>query len=256
VRTPGWPASQVQVTFTASPNLLALPSGTNLLQDNLTDLRPRNHLYVSSGAASLATAWVLNTTRFPDGFHQLTAVASEGTSVRTQTRISRSVRIQNTTLTATLTPLLAGTNATLDMPLQFTVAASATNITRIELFSTGGSVGVSSNRASVIFTAPSAALGLGLHPFYALVTDTTGSQYQTQTDWIRLIPSFLLSISSPPLTLSWSAIPGQGYDVLATTNLASPFQKVTSLVASSTVIQWPIPTLASTVSFYRVRLRP
>jgi len=255
-RTPGWPASQVQVTFTASSNLLALPSGTSLLQDNLTDLRPRNHLYVSSGTASLATAWALDTTRFPDGFHQLTAVAYEGTSVRTQTRASRNVRIQNTALTATLTLLLAGTNATLDVPLQFTVTASPTNIARIELFSTGGSVGVSSNRASVVFTVASAALGLGLHPFYALVTDTAGHQYQTQTDWIRLIPPLLLSISNPPLTLSWPAIPGQGFDVLATTNLASPFQRVTSLVASSTVIQWPIPTPASTVSFYRVRLSP
>ena len=101
-RSPGWPASQIQVTFTASTNLLALPSGTNLLQDNLTDLRPRNHLYVSSGAASLPVSFVLDTTRFPDGFHQLTAVAYEGTSVRTQTRISRTVRIQNTALTATL----------------------------------------------------------------------------------------------------------------------------------------------------------
>ncbi len=137
-RSPGWPASQIQVTFTASTNLLALPSGTNLLQDNLTDLRPRNHLYVSSGAASLPVSFVLDTTRFPDGYHQLTAVAYEGTSVRTQTRISRNVRIQNTSLTATFTPLLAGTNATLDMPLQFAVTASATNISRIELFSTGG----------------------------------------------------------------------------------------------------------------------
>jgi uncharacterized protein (TIGR03790 family) len=255
-RTPGWPASQVQVTFTASPNLLVLPSGTNCLQDNLTDLRPRNHLYVSSGASSLAAAWVLDTTRFPDGFHQLTAVASEGTSVRTQTRISRNVRIQNTALTAMFIPLLAGTNATLDMPLQFTVTASATNIARIELFSTGGSAGVSSNRASVVFTVPSAVLGLGLHPFYALVTDTAGHQYQTQTYWIRLIPSFLLSISSPPLTLSWPAIPDQGFDVLATTNLASPLHTVTSLVASSKVVRWPIPMPASTASFYRVRLRP
>jgi uncharacterized protein (TIGR03790 family) len=255
-RTPGWPASQVQVAFTASTNLLALPSGTNFLQDNLTDLRPRNHLYISSGAASLAVNGVLDTTRFPDGFHQLTAVAFEGTSVRTQTRISRNVRSQNTVLTAALAPLLAGTNATLDLPLQFTVTANANNIARIELFSTGGSVGVSSNQASVVFTVPSAALGLGLHPFYALVTDTVGNQYQTQTDWVRLVPSFQLSISRPPLTLSWSTIPGLGYDVLATTNLASPFQTVTSLLASSTVIQWPIPTPAATAGYYRIRLSP
>jgi uncharacterized protein (TIGR03790 family) len=255
-RTPGWPASQIQVAFTASTNLLALPPGTNALQDNLADLRPRNQLYVGSGATSLPAAWVLDTTRFPDGFHQLTAVASEGTSVRTQTRITRTVQIQNTALTATLAPLPAGTNITLDTPLQFAVTANTPNIARIELFSTGGSVGVSSNQASVVFTVPSTTLGLGLHPFYALVTDTAGNRYQTQTDWIRLIPSFTLSISTPPLTLSWPAIPGQGYDVLATTNLSSPFQTVTSLVASNTVIYWPIPVPATAASFYRVQLSP
>jgi uncharacterized protein (TIGR03790 family) len=255
-RTPGWPASQVQVTFTASTNLLALPSGTYPLQDNLTDLRPRNHLYVGSGVASLPASFVLDTTSLPDGFHQLTAVASEGTSVRTQTRITRTVRIQNTALTATLIPLLVGTNATLDMPLQFSVTASTGDISRIELSSTGGSIGVISNQPSALFTVPSAVLGLGLHPFYALVTDTSGNRYQTQTDWIRLIPPFQLSISSPPLTLSWPATPGQRYDVLATTNLSRPFQTVTSLVASNTVIQWPIPTAAAPASFYRARLSP
>ena len=255
-RSPGWPASQVQVTFTASPNLLALPSGTNPLQDNLTDLRPRNHLYVSSGAASLPVSFVLDTTRLPDGFHQLTAVACEGTSVRTQTRVSRSVRVQNTALTASFAPLLVGTNTTLDVPLQFTVTANAPNISRIELFSTGGSLGVVSNQSSAVFTAPSAALGLGLHPFYALVTDTSGNQYQTETDWIRLIPSFKLSISSVPLALSWPATTGVPYTVLATTNLDSPFQTVTSIVASSTLVQWPIPTPAGAASFYRVSLSP
>jgi hypothetical protein len=255
-RSPGWPAAQVQVAFTASTNLLALPTGTNLLQDNLTDLRPRNHLYVSSGAASLPASFVLDTTLLPDGFHQLTAVACEGTSVRTQTRISRTVQVRNTALAAAFTPLLVGTNATLDMPLQFAVTPNATNISRLELFSTGGSVGVVSNQPSVVFTVPSATLGLGLHPFYALVTDTGGRQYQTETDWIRLIPSFKLSLSGAPLQLSWAAIPGQRYNVLATTNLSSAFQSVTLVVASNALVQWPIPAPAGAASFYRVSLSP
>ena len=166
------------------------------------------------------------------------------------------MRIQNTALTATFTPLLAGTNATLDMPLQFAVTASATNISRIELFSTGGSVGVVSNQPSAVFTAPSATLGLGLHPFYALVTDTAGNRYQTETVWIRLIPSFKLSISGTPLTLSWPAIPGLRYDVLATTNLASAFQTVTSLVASNTLVQWPIPAPAGAGELLPRELEP
>jgi uncharacterized protein (TIGR03790 family) len=254
--SPGWPASQMQVSLTASTNLLALPAGTHRLQDNLTDLRPRNHLYVSSGAVSLPVSVLLDTTRLPDGFHQLIAVAYEGTSVRTQTRVSRTVLIQNTALTAAFTPLLVGTNATLEMGLQFSVTASATNISRIELFSTGGSVGVVSNQPSAVLTAPSARLGLGLHPFYALVTDTTGNQYRTQTYWIRLIPSFKLSIAVTPLGLSWPATPGLSYDVLATTNLSSAFDTVTSLVASNTFVQWPIPAPAGAVRFYRVSLSP
>jgi hypothetical protein len=89
-----------------------------------------------------------------------------------------------------------------------------------------------------------------------LVTDTSGTQYQTETDWIRLIPSFTLNLSGAPLTLSWPATPGLHYTVLATTNLASPFQTVTSIVASSTLVQWPIPTPAGAASFYRVSLSP
>jgi len=255
-RTPGWPASQIQVAFTASTNLLALPSGTNPLQDNLTDLRARNHLYVSSGAASLPVSFGLDTTRLLDGFHQLTAVAYEGTSVRTQTRVSRTVQVRNTALTATFTPLLVGTNATLNMPLQFAVTPNTTNISRIELFSTGGSVGVVSNQPSAVFTAPSATLGLGLHPFYAQVTDMFGNQYQTQTAWIRLVPSFALSLSQAPLQLSWPATPGQRYNILSTTNLSSVFQTVTSVVASNAVVQWPIATPLKAASFYRVSLSP
>jgi uncharacterized protein (TIGR03790 family) len=253
-RSPGWPASQIEVSFTCSTNLLVLPSGTNYLQDNLTDLRPRNHLYVSSGVTSLPVSFVLDTTRFPDGYHQLTAVAYEGTSVRTQTRISRSVQIQNTSLAATFTPLLAGTNATLEMSLQFAVAAGAPNIARIELYSTGGLLGVISNQSSGVFTVPLASLGLGSHPFYALVTDSSGNQYQTPTDWIRVIPSFTLSISGSPLTLSWQAVPGVGYNILATTNLSRAFQTVASVVATNTLAQWPIPTPVGPASYYRVSL--
>ena len=122
-RTPGWPASQILATLNTSTNLLATPDGTNPLADNVSDLRPRNHLYLSSGADSLAVNFACDTTQMPDGYHQLTAVAYEGTSVATQTRIMRNVRIQNTSLTATLAALPAGTNATFDQQLQFTVTA-------------------------------------------------------------------------------------------------------------------------------------
>lgn len=254
--SPGWPAAQIQAALTASINLLALPPGTNRLEDNLSDLRPRNHLYVGSGAISLPVSFVLDTTQLPDGFHELSAVAYEGTSVGTQTRISRSVRIQNTSLTATFTALPAGTNATIDLVLQLTATANITNISRIELFSSGGSVGVVANRQTAVFLVPSASLGLGLQPFYALVTDTVGNRYRTQTTWFRIIPSITLNIAGPPLTLSWPAIPGDQYDILATTNLSNGFQTAASVVASNSIVQWPIPSAVGGEEFYRVRLVP
>jgi uncharacterized protein (TIGR03790 family) len=255
-RSAGWAASQIEVALTASAGLLTLPTGTNQLQDNLSDLRPRNHLYLSSGAAALPTSFGFDSRQFPDGWHQLTAVAYEGTSVRTQTPVSRKVQIQNTTLTATLSASVTETNVLLDTPLQFLVTASTNTISRIELFSTGGSIGVVSNQATALFTAPSAMLGLGLHPFYALVTDTAGNRYQTQTVSIRLVPVLTLSISGPPLALWWPAIPGAQYEVLATTNIAASFQPVASVTATIPVVRWPITAPGGPAAFYRVQLSP
>ena len=169
---------------------------------------------------------------------------------------SRFLNLAPFALVATLTPLFAGTNVTLETPLQFVVAASTTDLARIELFSTGGSVGAVTNQPSAVFAVPPARLGVGLHPFYALVTDTTGNRYRTETEWIRLIPSIKLSITGPPLTLTWQAIPGRQYDILATTDLSAAFQPVASVVASNSIAQWPIPAPDGGVGFYRVLLAP
>ena len=144
---------------------------------------------------------------------------------------------------------------TLETPLQFAVAATGSNISRIELFSTGGSIGVVSNQASVVMTAPSEVLGLGLHPFYAVVTDTSGRQYQTQTVWIRLVPSFRLEITASPPTLFWPAIPSQSYEILMTTNLSTSLEPVASVTATNSSIQWSIPDPGPSPVFYRVRLQ-
>jgi hypothetical protein len=197
----------------------------------------------------------MDTTRLTDGFHELMVVAYEGSSVRTQTRLTRTVIVQNTPLKATFNPLVEGTNVTLETPLQFTVSASVSNVSRIELFSTGGSIGAVSNQSTAVLVAPSVALGLGLHPFFAVLTDTLGHQYRTETAWIRLVPSFRLSITASPLTLSWPAIPGQAYEILMTTDLSSSPQPVTSITAANSSIEWPIPDPGRSTAFYQVRLK-
>jgi len=208
---------------------------------------------VSSGTNLLAVDFACDTTQLPDGYHQFMAVAYEGTSVRTQTRVERNVCIQNTSLTATLAALPSGTNATLYQQMQFTVSANATNISRIELFSTGSSLGVVTNQATAIFEVSAAYLGLGLHPFYALVTDEVGHRYQTQTIWYRILPTITLALTVTPPMLSWPAITSYQYNLQFTTNLTTAFQTIATITATNSVIQWPIPMTGS-AGFYRVQL--
>ncbi len=254
-RSPGWPASQIQAQLSTGTNLATSATGFNPLADNVSDLRPRNHLYLASGTNWLAIQAACDTTLLPDGYHEFTAVAYEGTSVATQTRVVRTVQVQNSSLAATLTTLPVGTNVTLGQPWQFIVAANATNITRIELFSTGGSVAVATNQAVVTFVVSPKDLGLGLHPFYALVTDSSGHRYQTQTVWYRVIPTIPLTLSGTPPVLAWPATAGRQYYLQSTTNLALPFQTQSIITATNSVIQYPV-SFSGPLNFYRVQLAP
>ena len=254
-RSAGWPASQILATLNTSTNLQATPAGANPLEDNVSDLRPRNHLYLSSGASSLPVDFAFDSARIPDGFHQLTAVAYEGTSVATQTRVTRRVQIQNTSLTATLAALPAGTNATLDQQLQFTVTANTPEVSRVELFGTGGSLGVATNQSTAVLSVSAEYLGLGMHPFYALVTDKAGNRYRTETAWYDILPTITLTLSGTPPMLVWPAIPGRQYDVQSTSNLMSAFQAVATISATNAVIEWPINPPGN-ANFYRVQLDP
>ena len=81
------------------------PSTAGALKKKIGDLRPRNHLYVTAGASALGADFTLDTSALADGYHELTAVAYEGSHVRTQTRATLPVVIQNTSLSATITLL-------------------------------------------------------------------------------------------------------------------------------------------------------
>jgi uncharacterized protein (TIGR03790 family) len=247
--TPGWPAAQLLADWTVSTNLLVNHIGPNSLTDNVSDLRPRSHLYVTSGMASLAVNFPCDTTQLSDGYHELAAVAYEGTSVATQTRVTRSVLVSNTGLSATLAALPAGTNGV----LQFTVTATPAAIAQIELFGTGGSLGVVTGQSTATFTVSAGYLGLGVHPFYAVVTDLAGHRYQTQTLW-SVVPAISLALTGPSL-LSWAAIPGRQYDLEFTTNLAAGFQTLATITTSNGTVQWPVAA-TNPAAFFRVKLDP
>jgi hypothetical protein len=186
VGSPGRDAAAIQAGLTTSATLGASPSFQALLNSNLSDLQPRNHLYVTAGTTNLALTFPLDTTRLTDGFHELAAVAYEGTHVRTQTRISLPVQVQNTTLSAALTLLDLPATAPVLGTYHIQVAANTGSASAISLFSTGGLLGTVTNQPVAAFTIEGSALGAGLHPFYALVQTQDGAQYRTAVQSVRL----------------------------------------------------------------------
>jgi hypothetical protein len=161
--------------------------GSTLTQ-NLSDLQPRNHLYVPAGAFSLAPAFPLDTTTLADGYHEFTVVAYEGSDVRTQTPVTIPVQIQNTSLSATMTLLDLTNQAPVQGTYHIQVTASTNDVSLITLFSTGGALNTVTNVSTTVFQVNGTNLWAGLHPFYALVQTADGLAYQTQTQWVRLTP--------------------------------------------------------------------
>ena len=254
-QSPGWPESQVQVAISGSSSFIIQDPGTNHLDDNVSDLQPRNHLYLTAGVTNLSLTFPLDTTTLSDGSHELTAVVYEGSHVRTQDRVSQNVRVQNTPLSATFATLAGASNTVLDFTLVFSVAANTNTISKIELFSTGGSVGVVSNLSSATFTMAATNLGIGLHPFYAVVTRTDGKQYRTEMKWIRIggaEPPFWLTLTAPPPVITWPATAGRLYQVLNATNVTDTFQLRDSVTPSNFAGLWTETITGAPHQFYRI----
>ena len=260
-RSPGLGGARLQVKFNTSTNLSFSQIGLRKLDENLEELAPRNHLYLAVGVTNLEVAFTLDTTQLPDGDHELVAVGYAGDSVRTQTVVRQKVRVSNTPLLASLDSPVSQGMAALTDTLPFTVTANTNAIATIELFSTGGSWGVVSNQPSASFSIAATNLGAGLHPFFALITDTYGHQYRTATQFIRLSPApmampFPLRVSHP-LTLTWPGLAGHTYDILSGTNATSLLQLRDSVVVTNTGwAEWTEPQPTDSMLIYRVRTQP
>jgi uncharacterized protein (TIGR03790 family) len=187
-RSPGLAAAQLRVQSWAT-NKFYLTMSQGPLTENLSSLEPRNHLYVTAGASRLAITFPLATTKLADGYHQLTAVAYEGSDVRTETQTTVPVQIQNTSLSATLT-VLGVTNSTVPVggSFQIQVNANTNNVSLITLFGTGGAFAASTNESTATFQIAGTNFWAGQVPFYAVVQTSTGLQYRTQTQSVTITP--------------------------------------------------------------------
>jgi hypothetical protein len=184
-RSPGYQAATIQVFPRVSSVIMSTPQGT--LTQNRSDLQPRNHLYVTAGASSVALNLPLDTTTLSDGYHNLTAVAYEGSDVRTETQLTVPVQIQNSSLSATLTLLDLTNPAPVQGTYHIQVAANTNTVSLITLYSTGGALGAVTNQSTATFPVAGTNLWAGLHPFYAIVRTSDGLKYRTGTQWIQLV---------------------------------------------------------------------
>jgi uncharacterized protein (TIGR03790 family) len=187
-RSPGYQAAAIQVIPTVSSSVPTFtPAGNTTLTQNLSDLQPRNHLYVTAGAASLALTFPFDTTTLADGYHELTAVAYEGSDVRTETQVTVPVQIQNSSLSATLTLLDLTDPAPVQGTYHIQVVANTNTVSLITLYSTGGALGAVTNQSTATFPVAGTNLWAGLHPFYAIVKTSGGLEYRTGTQWVQLV---------------------------------------------------------------------
>jgi len=255
-RSRGWPAAKIKLAMAATGSITISPTGTNTMEENIDDLQPRNHLYVACGKTNLTVTYFLDTTRFPDGYHTLSVVAYEGTSPRTPTRVDIPVQIRNTSVTAALAVLPEGPNIALETTLQITVTANSAQISKIELFSSGGLIEMATNCSTSTFYISAQYLGLGWHPLYAIVTTTDGKKYRTETKRVHVVDSespFPLSIAFSQMPfLTWQAISGRIYQVLATESLTNTFQVLQELIATNNTMHWTDMS-PNITRFYRIR---
>jgi len=184
-RSAGLDGAAIKVLFTGSSSIYKSPAKENALDQNLFDLQPRNHLYVSAGAPTIARTFNFDTTALSDGYHELTAVAYEGTHVHTQTRATLPVTVSNSPWSGTLTLLDLGPTNSVSGSYHVQVSANTNNITAIRLFSTGGLLHTVTNQSSAIFSVDASYLGAGLHPFYGIIETASGSSFLTAPAYVR-----------------------------------------------------------------------
>ncbi|HNV00788.1 MAG TPA: hypothetical protein PKK20_12690, partial [Verrucomicrobiota bacterium] len=258
-RSPGLAAAQIECAWSAPDHFQMDPSAPVRLDENRPDLAPRNHLYVTAGSAKLDLTFPFDSAAYPDGHHELTAVAYEGSSVRTQTRVTTRVRICNTPLEATLRCPVGQTEFAVEAVMPFDVMANRTDIDRIELFGTGGWLAAMTNAQTAAFVLPGTELGAGQHSVVAVVTASDGARYQTAPVEFRLIgpevPVTVAIFPAPP-TLSWTSVYGRTYEVLEGATATHIGEVAATLTASTTgITSWRIPVPLGTARFYRVRAR-
>jgi hypothetical protein len=185
-RAGGLEAANLKAQLSASSGIALSPGSQVALTQNLSDLQPRAHVYVAAGLTSLTIPLALDTRAMADGFHALTAVAYEGSSVRTEGAATLALEVHNSSVAAGLTRPDLPDGAPAAGTYHVQVSANTNTVSTIALFSTGGLVSTVTNQNPAILPIDGAVLGVGQHPLYAVVQTTNGASYRTAVQYVRL----------------------------------------------------------------------
>ena len=111
-RTNGWRGYNLLVTYSIVTNVGSTLDTVYAFSDNFNDnadaLGARANVFLTEGETNLQASWSLAVTNLPDGPHEVTVVAYEGSAVRTQGRLTIPFVVDRHNLTCAITNLVAG----------------------------------------------------------------------------------------------------------------------------------------------------
>ena len=174
--TPGFAGHNHRVSLTSTSTADTAPPSLANLNSNEDTLRAQGMLFIHEGLASLSDTWAIDTTDLPDGPHEVTAVAIEGSAVRSRKHVRIPFLVDNHALACVLTLPEAGLPYLRGRPLPFAVTATPDGapITNLTLRINGRPITNATHTATWSGTIPTDDLGAGSWQLEVLAEDNTG----------------------------------------------------------------------------------
>jgi hypothetical protein len=192
-RTNGWAGYNLYASITAIQqpgSSLTNSTESGLFNGNEVDLTARAEIFISAGRSNLTVHYVVDTTAWPDGPHDLLAVAREGTAVGTQGHDEKRVIIRNTDLECRITNLSEVSYAVLGqtVPVQVQAWNPESVITGIAFYAEGKWVGQQAT-STAEFSIDTGDYGIGILHLYAEAFDDVGKSVWSDAVELHVAPS-------------------------------------------------------------------
>lgn len=188
-RTNVWNGYNLTLKFQVLPagGGLAAVDWTNKFVDNAGVMSARATVFLSEGETNLSAGYSLNTANLSDGPHELTAVAYEGTAVKTQGRITIPFIVDNNTNTCAITnPPTGGTALLSESVTAYVQAPSATSVE----FYVEGKLLASTHATPYVFLFAATNYGVGTVNLQAKAFASGGDSVLSSNVRVTVLPDY------------------------------------------------------------------